>query len=142
MVILHGMVNLVGAHLSPDNLPPAQLGAPLTPERQAARCMSAKYRSDKISRCLSCTRRWAGDTCRFQGVRIFYRAPDGSVDFVSFTQNPMDTVKPVTFPTKWNIPFSEEHRKITQVMKFSLIYISMVLTGAADNGSAHFASST
>ena len=45
--------------------PPGQL----TPELQFARCMSNRYKPDPFPRCVSCTRRWAGDTCRFQGIR-------------------------------------------------------------------------
>lgn len=41
----------------------------LVPELQFARCMSNRYKPDPFPRCLSCTRRWAGDTCRFQGIR-------------------------------------------------------------------------
>ena len=41
----------------------------LVPELQFARCMSNRYRPDPFPRCVSCTRRWAGDTCRFQGIR-------------------------------------------------------------------------
>jgi hypothetical protein len=41
----------------------------LSPELQSARCMSNRYKPDPFPRCVSCTRRWAGDTCRFQGIR-------------------------------------------------------------------------
>jgi hypothetical protein len=41
----------------------------LVPELQFARCMSTRYKPDPFPRCVSCTRRWAGDTCRFQGIR-------------------------------------------------------------------------
>ena len=42
---------------------------------QFARCMSNRYRSEQFPRCVSCTRRWAGDTCRFQGIRFFLKDP-------------------------------------------------------------------
>jgi hypothetical protein len=61
----------------PQPQPPAQYalnnGPPnpgkLVPELQFARCMSNRYKPDPFPRCVSCTRRWAGDTCRFQGIR-------------------------------------------------------------------------
>ena len=62
----------------PSHLPPQihyalNNGVPaagtLVPELQFARCMSNRYRPDPFPRCVSCTRRWAGDTCRFQGIR-------------------------------------------------------------------------
>ncbi len=87
----------------------------LVAELQNTRCMAAKYKSDVVSRCLSCTRRWAGDTCRFLGVRWLMRR-NGVIEGVSFVKAPHPGAgREVTFPTEWNIPFTREHRQITMV---------------------------
>lgn len=41
----------------------------LTPELQIGRCLAGRYKHDQFPRCVACIRKWAGDTCRFQGVR-------------------------------------------------------------------------
>lgn len=51
--------------LNSNMVPRSQLVADI----QTARCMSSRYKQDPFPRCVSCTRRWAGDTCRFQGIR-------------------------------------------------------------------------
>ncbi|KAK0242300.1 hypothetical protein EDD85DRAFT_810740 [Armillaria nabsnona] len=94
--------------------PTNQASGQLIPELQLARCMSTRYRSEEFSRCVSCTRRWAGDTCRFQGVRYFLKDEKGNVMGVSFVTIPPGTMPIIKYPTTWNIPLSDEYIKITK----------------------------
>ncbi|KAF8803952.1 Clavaminate synthase-like protein [Phlegmacium glaucopus] len=88
----------------------------LVPELQYARCMSNRYRGELFSRCVSCTRRWAGDTCRFQGIRYLLRGLDKRIACVSFREH-HQTVEPPTmdFPTEWNRKFKKEHMTRTKL---------------------------
>lgn len=91
----------------------------LTPELQYARCMSNRYRSDAFPRCVSCTRRWAGDTCRFQHIRVLLRDESKVVQAISFTGE--NSIKEKTgdaqrmkLPDKWNVALEQAHiEKIT-----------------------------
>lgn len=76
----------------------------MDPELQSARCMSNRYKSTEFPRCVSCTRRWAGDTCRFQGVRYFLKDQFGSLVGISFVEVPQEDPN-LRFPDKWNISF-------------------------------------
>ena len=72
--------------------------------------MSNRYRGELFSRCVSCTRRWAGDTCRFQGIRYLLRGPDKKISCVSFREFHQTVEPPVMqFPTMWNRRFKKEH---------------------------------
>ncbi|KAJ6567358.1 Clavaminate synthase-like protein [Mycena vulgaris] len=78
-------------------------------EIQDHRCMSSRYRNEDITRCVSCTRRWAGDTCRFQGVRSFFRDADGNIRGFGFQEFHKDNPAAMEFPDQWNIPLHEDH---------------------------------
>ena len=89
----------------------------LVPELQYARCMSNRYKGEQFSRCVSCTRRWAGDTCRFQGIRYLLRGPDKKVSCISFREHHLQTADPpvMHFPTSWNRTFKKEHVNRTKL---------------------------
>ena len=80
-------------------------------ETQFARCMSNRYRTEDFPRCVSCTRRWAGDTCRFQGIRCFVK--DASLDNVivgmRFNSAKPSDVPELHFPKIWNVPLNQRH---------------------------------
>ncbi|KAI0313254.1 hypothetical protein OF83DRAFT_1175844, partial [Amylostereum chailletii] len=100
-----------GTHGNRDSLSPTEdsLGStqspshgPLHPELQFARCMSNRYKSENFPRCVSCTRRWAGDTCRFQGIRFFLKNDQGDIMGASFVENPKADGPTMNFPTRWD----------------------------------------
>ncbi|KAH9927146.1 Clavaminate synthase-like protein [Epithele typhae] len=82
---------------------------PLQPELQFARCMSNRYRSEEFPRCVSCTRRWAGDTCRFQGIRFFLKNQNRDIVGISFVESQKPDAPTMTFPNKWNVPLQMDH---------------------------------
>ncbi|KAI5122159.1 hypothetical protein M0805_007058 [Coniferiporia weirii] len=84
--------------------------ANLFPELQFARCMSARYRSDAFPRCVSCTRRWAGDTCRFQNIRILLRDTNKNLIAVGF-QSLLAKCEgtQLVYPEKWNVNLERSH---------------------------------
>ncbi|KAI0269299.1 hypothetical protein BC834DRAFT_820114 [Gloeopeniophorella convolvens] len=82
----------------------ADTAGPLHPELQFARCMSNRYKSESFPRCVSCTRRWAGDTCRFQGIRFFLKDEKQNIVGVSFVENQKADSPSMKFPTRWNRP--------------------------------------
>jgi lysine-specific demethylase 3 len=77
--------------------------------------MSNRYNNHDLPRCVSCTRRWAGDTCRFQGVRSLFTNSEG--DFVGFAFQELRKDEPpvLQFPDEWNIPLHESHIHETKV---------------------------
>lgn len=83
--------------------------AGLQPELQFARCMSNRYRNEEFPRCVSCTRRWAGDTCRFQGIRYFLKNPDRAIVGISFIEAMKADGPSMNFPVKWNVPLQLAH---------------------------------
>ncbi|KAF9526318.1 hypothetical protein CPB83DRAFT_795109 [Crepidotus variabilis] len=90
----------------------------LIPELQFARCMSNRYRNEEFTRCVSCTRRWAGDTCRFQGIRYFMRDSERRLLGISFKEHgDMSESSKMDFPKKWNRRIAREH---TQRSKLSI----------------------
>ena len=82
---------------------------PLQPELQFARCMSNRYRSEEFPRCVSCTRRWAGDTCRFQGIRFFLKNQNRDIVGISFVESQKPDAPTMNFPNKWNINLETDH---------------------------------
>ena len=89
----------------------------LVHEEQFARCMSNRYKSDAFPRCVSCTRRWAGDTCRFQGIRFFSRDPQKflmAYSFLPHTVNCPDKALD-SLPSGWNVPLERMHVDRTMV---------------------------
>ena len=92
-------------------LPPVQVekGGKLHPELQFARCMSHRYRNERFPRCVSCTRRWAGDTCRFQSIRFFLRDENKVIVGISFVENQKADSPTMDFPKKWNAPLDPIH---------------------------------
>ncbi|KAF7330825.1 Clavaminate synthase-like protein [Mycena venus] len=83
-------------------------------EDQTSRCMSSRYKSDEYPKCVACTRRWAGDTCRFQNLRSFYRDKNGSLVGVSFTESQEIKAPQLDYPDKWNIPLDKTHLQQTK----------------------------
>jgi lysine-specific demethylase 3 len=78
---------------------------PFHPELQFARCTSNQYKAESFPQCASCTRRWAGDTCRFQGIRFFLKDGQHNIVGVSFVENQKAESPSMKFPTRWNRPF-------------------------------------
>ncbi|KAJ7179562.1 hypothetical protein C8R46DRAFT_1074100 [Mycena filopes] len=73
----------------------------LAREPQTSRCMSSRYKNDNFPKCVSCTRRWQGDTCRFQNIRSFFRDSRGRQE--DSTQTVME------YPLKWNTHLEKAH---------------------------------
>lgn len=92
----------------------------LHPELQFARCMSNRYKNDQFPRCVSCTRRWAGDTCRFQGIRFFLKDMQRNIVGISFVESHKADLPTMNFPVQWNVPLKPEHIKRTKVRFLSL----------------------
>lgn len=88
----------------------------LTPELQFARCMSNRYRLEEFPRCVSCTRRWAGDTCRFQGIRYFLKDENKSIVGISFVESQKADGPNMHFPGQWNIPLKDIHIQRVKVI--------------------------
>ena len=86
-----------------------ETAGPLQPELQFARCMSNRYRSEEFPRCVSCTRRWAGDTCRFQNIRFFLKNQNRDIVGISFVESQKPDAPTMNFPNKWNINLELEH---------------------------------
>lgn len=84
---------------------------PLQPELQFARCMSNRYRAEQFPRCVSCTRRWAGDTCRFQSIRFFLKDKKRDIVGISFVEGRYQDAPKMVYPTRWNVPLKEAHIK-------------------------------
>jgi len=87
----------------------------LVPELQSARCMSNRYKNEDFPRCVSCTRRWAGDTCRFQKIRYFIRDDKNNLRGMSFSEAHPPTPPAMNFPTEWNRTFEKTHINRTKV---------------------------
>jgi lysine-specific demethylase 3 len=92
-----------------DQLPGSEASGPLRPELQFARCMSNRYRSEQFPRCVSCTRRWAGDTCRFQGIRFFLKDAQQNLVGISFVESQKADAPTMIFPNKWNVTLQPSH---------------------------------
>ncbi|TBU31981.1 Clavaminate synthase-like protein [Dichomitus squalens] len=101
----YGAMRIVAedANSNPDT------AGPLQPELQFARCMSNRYRSEEFPRCVSCTRRWAGDTCRFQGIRFFLKNQNRDIVGISFVESQKPDAPTMNFPNKWNINLEMDH---------------------------------
>ncbi|KAA1466060.1 hypothetical protein DENSPDRAFT_862224 [Dentipellis sp. KUC8613] len=93
---------------------PPETQGPLHPELQFARCMSNRYKAESFPRCVSCTRRWAGDTCRFQGIRFFLKDDKGNIVGVSFVENQKPDAPSMNFPSRWNVPLDAKYIKKTK----------------------------
>jgi [histone H3]-dimethyl-L-lysine9 demethylase len=87
----------------------------LHPEMQFARCMSNRYKTDQFPRCVSCTRRWAGDTCRFQRIRFFLKDVQRNIVGISFVETQQADSPTMDFPSRWNIPLQPSHIRRTKV---------------------------
>ncbi|PFH50586.1 hypothetical protein AMATHDRAFT_176944 [Amanita thiersii Skay4041] len=88
----------------------------LQPEMQFARCMSNRYKEHEFPRCVACTRRWAGDTCRFQGIRFFLKDFEETVVGISFVESSTADTPILDFPTKWNQPLEPETVKNMKII--------------------------
>ncbi|KAI0824650.1 Clavaminate synthase-like protein [Trametes gibbosa] len=102
----------------------AEAAGPLHPELQFARCMSNRYRSEEFPRCVSCTRRWAGDTCRFQGIRFFLKDDNRDIVGISFVESQKPDAPTMNFPNKWNVNLEMEHlRRVKRTVAEALLPI-------------------
>ncbi|KIP09215.1 hypothetical protein PHLGIDRAFT_343879 [Phlebiopsis gigantea 11061_1 CR5-6] len=99
----------IRANLVDENGAPVDPGHSLHPELQFARCMSNRYRSEEFPRCVSCTRRWAGDTCRFQGIRFFLKDNNRNIVGISFIESQKADGPSMNFPVKWNVKLELSH---------------------------------
>ncbi|KAL5508510.1 hypothetical protein ACEPAH_6129 [Sanghuangporus vaninii] len=107
----------VPMHMHPLGVPVAvaaaqnqPFGGKWFPELQYARCMSARYKADPFPRCVSCTRRWAGDTCRFQNIRILLRDSNKVLWAVGFQDLGAKVQGPhMVYPDRWNVPLEKRH---------------------------------
>jgi len=102
--------------VSEDGAPHPEASGPLHPELQFARCMSNRYKSEQFPRCVSCTRRWAGDTCRFQGIRFFLKDHQRNIVGISFVESQKPDAPSMIFPTRWNVTLLPAHIQRTKVM--------------------------
>ncbi|KAI0921387.1 hypothetical protein AcW2_006378 [Taiwanofungus camphoratus] len=108
--------------VSDDGQPHPETSGPLHPELQFARCMSNRYRSEEFPRCVSCTRRWAGDTCRFQGIRFFLKNDKKNIVGISFVESQKPDAPSMNFPHKWNIELQRSHlRRIKRTVAQALL---------------------
>ena len=103
---------------------------PLHPELQFARCMSNRYKTESFPRCVSCTRRWAGDTCRFQGIRFFLKDEKQNIVGVSFVENQKADSPSMKFPTRWNRPLDAVFIK---EIKVRIALVSHAAVGVIDH---------
>ncbi|KAH9850033.1 Clavaminate synthase-like protein [Lenzites betulinus] len=102
----------------------SEASGPLTPELQFARCMSNRYRSEEFPRCVSCTRRWAGDTCRFQNIRFFLKNEKRDIVGISFVESQKPDAPTMNFPNKWNVNLEIEHiRRVKRTVAAALLPI-------------------
>ena len=102
---------------------------PLHPELQFARCMSNRYKTESFPRCVSCTRRWAGDTCRFQGIRFFLKDEKQNIVGVSFVENQKADSPSMKFPTRWNRPLDTVYIKEIKVRIALVSYANVSVIG-------------
>ncbi|KAI0637942.1 Clavaminate synthase-like protein [Trametes polyzona] len=101
-----------------------EAAGPLQPELQFARCMSNRYRSEEFPRCVSCTRRWAGDTCRFQNIRFFLKNQNRDIVGISFVESQKPDAPTMNFPNKWNVNLEMEHiRRVKRTVAEALLPI-------------------
>jgi [histone H3]-dimethyl-L-lysine9 demethylase len=94
---------------------PGQGQGQLHPELQFARCMSNRYKPETFPRCVSCTRRWAGDTCRFQGIRFFLKDEQRNIVGISFVENQKQDAPTMAFPSVWNVVLDRTHTAVVKV---------------------------
>ncbi|KAF9558218.1 hypothetical protein CPC08DRAFT_751553 [Agrocybe pediades] len=92
-----------------------QEGVSVIIELQGARCMSNRYKNEIFPRCVSCTRRWAGDTCRFQGIRYFLRDPQKRLFSMTFRAAQPPTPPIMHFPKQWNRSLEKGHINRTKL---------------------------
>ncbi|KAI0069112.1 Clavaminate synthase-like protein [Artomyces pyxidatus] len=114
-----GAMRIVNENTNTSN---TEAQGPLHPELQFARCMSNRYKNENFPRCVSCTRRWAGDTCRFQGIRFFLKDDKQNIVGVSFVENQKADAPSMHFPTRWNRPLDASHiREIKRTVAHALL---------------------
>ncbi|KAJ7638409.1 Clavaminate synthase-like protein [Roridomyces roridus] len=109
---------------SPYTASPAEMPdkANVALELQTSRCMSSKYKNEQhLPRCVACTRRWAGDTCRFQALRSIYRNSNGNIMGFSFQEQPTPAMS-MKFPNVWNTSLEMSHiQEIKKVIAEALL---------------------
>lgn len=124
----------VSMHMQPLGVPMA-IAAPQShplsgkwfPELQYARCMSARYKADPFPRCVSCTRRWAGDTCRFQNIRILLRDSNKVLWAVGFQDlNSKNQGPQMVYPDQWNVRLEQRHVARTMVSGSQCVLLNPV----------------
>ncbi|CAK5275825.1 unnamed protein product [Mycena citricolor] len=83
--------------------------ANLTREPQTSRCMSNRFKSKGFPHCVSCTRRWVGDTCRFQNLRSFFYTSTGELAGFCFYERRDQPAVQMEYPSNWNAPLTKTH---------------------------------
>ncbi|KAJ6510281.1 Clavaminate synthase-like protein [Mycena vitilis] len=101
---------------APLKVVPVKLSATvcLAREDQVSRCMSNRYRNEDFPKCVSCIRRWAGDTCRFQNIRSFFRETEGNVAGFGFRESQDGTGPTMQYPDAWNMPLKKSYIRETK----------------------------
>lgn len=85
---------------------------------------------------MSCTRRWAGDTCRFQGIRFFLKDENRNIVGISFIENQKADGPSMNFPVKWNAKLELSHTGRVKVCScVPLIFGYRLYSGVAYRGS-------
>ena len=84
---------------------------------QFARCMSNRYKEHNFPRCVACTRRWAGDTCRFQGIRFFLKDFEETIVGISFVESSTSDGPTLDFPKQWNRPLEPQFIRNMKVIQ-------------------------
>lgn len=79
--------------------------------------MSVRYKDVPYTRCMACTRRWAGDTCRFQNVRYILRDRETrEVKAYAFTQYRHNQIAPdLALPEEWKGPMTLKYIQAVKV---------------------------
>lgn len=88
---------------------------PMVKELQTARCMGQRYKADEFPRCVACTRRWAGDTCRFQHVRYFLRDNNQQIVATAFVEMHNATPPKMKYPTAWSSTMGKMEVELTKI---------------------------
>ncbi|KAI5823553.1 hypothetical protein K523DRAFT_357552 [Schizophyllum commune Tattone D] len=100
-------------------------------ELQVKRCMTGSA-AGEVPKCVACTRRWAGDTCRFQGIRYFGKDKEGKIITVAFKGLP-DPAK-LNYPDKWNV------KPTLEGLKTMKLAVAKALLPILHDEQAHFES--
>ncbi|KAL1749824.1 hypothetical protein FB107DRAFT_224897, partial [Schizophyllum commune] len=91
-------------------------------EQQVGCCTTGKAAASGVPKCITCSRRLAGDTCRFQGIRWFGLDQDENIVTVGFKD--VGTVSGLLYPDRWNvIPTQENLMQVKMAIAKALLPI-------------------